>query len=210
MAFWKKQNESQTTGATETAKTSAIATSAASQSTAAVSNPVTTQFAAPQQAPVNKEDTQSPVGVIRTAIGLGTSIQGKLSFDSPVKIEGKVKGEIFSSKNLIVGKAAIVEAVVIAPSVTVLGQVLGEIRATERLEIKPEAIVAGVVFTPCLVVSEGSVFNAKVSMGLVAETQPSRQKLEKTSVQSGAERVPPLPPLTPSPEMKLPSGSQVH
>lgn len=103
-------------------------------------------------------------GKARSALGEGTIIQGKLSFDTPVRIDGKLSGEIFSSKVLIVGPAGLIDAKIEVAALIVLGSVKGDITATERVEIWTGATVEGKVRTSNLVIQEGSHFSGTSEM----------------------------------------------
>lgn len=98
-------------------------------------------------------------GKVRSALGEGTIVNGKLSFDAPVRIDGRLKGEIFSSKALIVGASGEIDANITVASLIVRGSVKGTIKATERIELLSGAELEGQVQTPILVVAEGSRFN---------------------------------------------------
>ena len=102
---------------------------------------------------------------VRSALGPGTVIQGKLSFDAPVSIDGKLGGEVFSSKALLVGKTGIVDAKVDVASLIVFGRVRGTVSAAERVEIRAGAVVEAEIVTPILVVEEGGVFNGSCQRG---------------------------------------------
>lgn len=103
-------------------------------------------------------------GKIRSALGPGTVIQGKLSFDTPVRIDGKLSGEVFSSRALIVGQTGRIDAQVQAASLIVMGSVNGSVKATERIEIWRGGQISGEISTPVLVVQEGSCFSVSCSM----------------------------------------------
>ena len=47
---------------------------------------------------------------LRSALGPGTVIRGKLSFDTPVRIDGKLSGEITSTSAVIVGPQGVLDA----------------------------------------------------------------------------------------------------
>lgn len=101
---------------------------------------------------------------LRTALGPGTIIQGKLSFDAPVKIDGKLSGEIFASKDLIVGKTGEVTADIHAATLIILGKVKGKIKASEGIEILSGAILEADITTPKLMIEEGAVFRGACQM----------------------------------------------
>lgn len=108
-------------------------------------------------------------GRTRSALSEGTVIQGKLSFDTPVRIDGKLSGEIFSSKVLIVGPTGKVDANLEVAALVVLGRVSGTITASERVELWSGAELQGVVRSPVLVIQEGGNFSGTSHM-LEAQT----------------------------------------
>ena len=154
MAFWGNQDDK---------KKSAFPASDSSPTAA------TTPF------PLPKSDSQSiPVqspaaplieeSRVRSALGPGTVIQGKLSFDAPVSIDGKLSGEIYSSKTLIVGKSGVIDAQVEVATLIVKGVVKGHIKASERIEIREGGQLLGDIVTPTLMIEEGCIFNGGCSM----------------------------------------------
>jgi cytoskeletal protein CcmA (bactofilin family) len=106
-------------------------------------------------------------GSVRAVLGPGTVIEGKLSFDNHVRIDGQLRGEIFSSKALIVGPGGNVDARIEVAALIVLGEVRGSILAHDRVEVYAPARLGGEVRTPVFVVEEGAVFNGKCQMGEV-------------------------------------------
>jgi len=104
-------------------------------------------------------------GKVRSALGSGTVIQGKLSFDTPVRIDGKLSGEIFSSNALIVGESGTIEAQVEAASLIILGKVKGTVKVTDRIELHAGGSLEGDVKAPTLVIHSGAQFNGNCAMG---------------------------------------------
>lgn len=104
-------------------------------------------------------------GKIRSALGPGTIIQGKLSFDTPVSIDGKLSGEVYSSKALIVGRQGVVEAKLLeVATLVVLGTVKGSVKASEGIELLKGGRIEGQVITPRLLVEEGAFFDGTCQM----------------------------------------------
>lgn len=113
----------------------------------------------------NPQDSlEKRYGKLRSALGPGTVIQGKLSFDTPVRIDGKLSGEIFSSKALIVGVPGSVEAQLDVQALVIMGHVKGNVRARERIELLAGGSIEGDVQTPALVIEEGASFNGTCTM----------------------------------------------
>lgn len=110
------------------------------------------------------ETSHSDSNPVRSALGAGTVIQGKLSFDTPVSIDGKLSGELFSSETVIIGKASIVDAQIEVRTLIVHGQVTGNIKATEKAIIHNGAILKGTLTTSSLVVEEGAILNCNFQM----------------------------------------------
>lgn len=123
-----------------------------------MSNPQPNRDLSPEEAMLER------YGKLRSALGPGTVIQGKLSFDTPVRIDGKLGGEIFSSKALIVGPQGVIDAKVEVAALIVMGRVTGTIRASERIEVMAGAKISGDISTPSLVIQEGAVLNVDCKM----------------------------------------------
>ena len=103
-------------------------------------------------------------GKVRSALGVGTLIQGKLSFDTPVRIDGKLSGEVFSSEALIVGPSGLVDAQLEVASLVVLGTLKGKVKATQQIEVYSGGKLEAEVITSSLKVEEGAHFSGKCSM----------------------------------------------
>ncbi len=97
-------------------------------------------------------------GNIRSALGSGTVIEGKMSFDTPVRIDGTIDGEIHSTSTLIVGEQAIVKAVMEVGSLIVLGQVTGNVVASDLIEIRRGGQLEGDIKSPRFVMEQGGFF----------------------------------------------------
>ena len=95
---------------------------------------------------------------IRSALGPGTVIEGKLRFDAPVRIDGNLIGEVTSSSMLVVGEQAVVKAIVSVGTLVVRGQVTGQVEAADKVEIKEGGILEANVKTKQLVIDEGGFF----------------------------------------------------
>ncbi|HCU23662.1 MAG TPA: hypothetical protein DF383_01495 [Deltaproteobacteria bacterium] len=100
-----------------------------------------------------------------TLLDKGAEFEGKLTFEGKVQINGKFRGEIFSSGTLLIGEGAEVEAKIEIDTIIIQGHVIGNILAKRRIEMHPPAVVKGDIVSPGLVVSEGAVFEGSCSMG---------------------------------------------
>lgn len=109
------------------------------------------------------------VGEISTLLGRGSEFEGKLTFEGTVRIDGKLKGEVFSDDVLIIGEGAYVEAEIDIGEVIIQGNVVGNIRATRGIEIHAPGRVKGDLTTPSLQIDKGVVFEGRSFMEAAAQ-----------------------------------------
>jgi cytoskeletal protein CcmA (bactofilin family) len=95
---------------------------------------------------------------IRTFLDPGTQVTGKLSFTTPTRIEGRLRGEVRASDLLVVARGGVLQGTVWPRSLIVAGEVRGQILGAERVEIQPGGRVAGLIETRSLIVAEGAMF----------------------------------------------------
>lgn len=110
--------------------------------------------------------------VRNAVIGPNIRIQGELSGDEDLVVEGRVEGKISVSKGLRVGPQAQVNAEVKAHHVTIAGRVVGNVTATEKVEILPSGILEGNIRSPKIAIAEGAQFKGSVDMGGKVQPEP--------------------------------------
>ena len=110
---------------------------------------------------------------VRAALGPGAVIQGKLSFDSPVRIDGTLVGEVTASSTLIVGEQGVVEARINVGSVVILGTVIGNVEAEDLVEIKAGGRLIGDVKSRRIVIEEKGHFQGRNTP--IRESSPETQ-----------------------------------
>ena len=113
---------------------------------------------------------------VRVSLGPDAEVTGKLSFATPTRIEGKLKGELRASDLLVIGPQAVVQANVHAEKLVVLGEVRGQVQGAARIEICAGGRLYGDIETKCLVVQEGATFEGRSKMGheLGVAAEPDR------------------------------------
>jgi cytoskeletal protein CcmA (bactofilin family) len=107
---------------------------------------------------------------VRVSLGPDAEVTGKLSFATPTRIEGKLKGEVRATDLLVIGAQATVQAAVHAEKLVVLGEVRGEVQGASRVEICSGGRLFGDVETKSLVVQDGATFEGRCKMGHVPAT----------------------------------------
>jgi cytoskeletal protein CcmA (bactofilin family) len=141
---------------------------------------------------------ESMVGEINTLLGRGSEFEGKLTFEGTVRIDGTLRGEVFSDDVLIVGEGARVEAEIDVGEIIVQGQVMGNIRAKRSIELLTPGRVKGDLTTPSLQIDKGVIFEGRCFMEGVSERASAgtsmaaaRKQQAEIIMEAGA---PPPPP----------------
>ena len=101
---------------------------------------------------------------IDTILAEDIDFEGQLTFQKPLMIKGKFKGDINSKSALHVGEKAYVEATVEAGLVSSRGRIKGDIVGHSRVELFSTAQVDGDICTPDLVAESGCKFNGMCNM----------------------------------------------
>ncbi len=105
-------------------------------------------------------DTQQLNGLIDR----GCTLEGKLTFDGAVQINGNFQGEILSDGTLVVGNEAQIEGRINVHAVIVEGNISGTIEAKGRIEMRRGSRVVAEVATPSFVIDEGAIFHGQCRM----------------------------------------------
>ena len=124
---------------------------------------------------------------LKSALSSGTIIEGKFKFDSPVRIDGTLMGEVQASSLLIVGGDASVDAKVKVGSLVVLGVVKGNIEADELVEVKRGGILEGDVKCARFAIEEGGWFQGKVTPTSEPKPRALAKKVEKIAEPAAAD-----------------------
>jgi len=100
---------------------------------------------------------------INAFLGVGTTYEGKLSFQGSVRIDGNFHGEIESEGTLIVGKDAHVQGTFRVGQLVLSGRMQGEVIASARVVLNRQAYFKGSLGTPILVVEEGATLQGRIN-----------------------------------------------
>ena len=122
------------------------------------------------QAPARRE---GQAGEITTLLGRGAIFEGKLTFEGTVRVDGTLKGEVFSDDVLVVGEGATVEAEVDVGELIIKGTVVGNVRAKRSIEVHAPAVVRGDLHTPSLQIDKGATFEGRCFMEGLAPGKPA-------------------------------------
>ncbi len=99
-----------------------------------------------------------------TIIGSSIVIDGEISGDEDLVIQGTVKGKISLKESLFVESSGVVEADIEVQNVDVAGRVTGNIGATDKVELKSDCRVVGDIRAPRILIADGASFKGNVDM----------------------------------------------
>jgi DNA gyrase/topoisomerase IV subunit A len=114
-------------------------------------------------------ENSSPAG--KCTLSSGVEIEGSITFQKELLIDGKVRGQINSDGVLTIGENADIRGEIKTKSATVHGKVYGNI-TTERCELKSKCTLQGDLKAARLIIEEGATFIGR-SLDPLASTAES-------------------------------------
>ncbi|MGB0647094.1 MAG: bactofilin family protein [Bradymonadia bacterium] len=99
-----------------------------------------------------------------TTIGTSFVIEGEITSEDNIVVQGTVKGKVSTTKPVFVENSATLEADVSADSVEISGQVTGNVSASTRVELKSDAKMVGDVQSPRILIADGALFKGNIDM----------------------------------------------
>ncbi|MCD4669945.1 MAG: polymer-forming cytoskeletal protein [Actinomycetia bacterium] len=121
-----------------------------------------------------------------TIVAEGVTIEGKINSPGSTRIDGTVKGELISDKEIIIGKEGKVNANVQTRNAVIAGTFNGEMNATGEVEISSTGKFIGSLIQKdaLLTITKGGLFKGEsiISQGnSIPKTNNSKQILEEKS-----------------------------
>ena len=104
-------------------------------------------------------------GSMNTIIGGKSQLEGSFDIVGSIKVEGKLKGSLRATEQLVVGQGASVMADIEVREAIIGGQFTGTINAGDRVELESTARVQADLKTTHLVIHEGAVFHGNIQSG---------------------------------------------
>ncbi len=103
----------------------------------------------------------SEANTTRSHLSADVEIEGSITFQTDLTIDGKVKGDITSTGVLTLGENAEISGNIRTKSATIHGRVQGNVTVDERCELKGRAQLIGDLKTARLSIEEGATFVGK-------------------------------------------------
>lgn len=119
-------------------------------------------------------------------IGAGTIIEGDVTTNGDIRIDGSLKGSVTVKGKLVIGVSGSIDGEAICQNADVSGTLKGKIAVTELLSLKASAKLTGDIITNKIAVEPGAMFSGSCSMGGVikdikGERTEKQQLTEKTA-----------------------------
>jgi cytoskeletal protein CcmA (bactofilin family) len=114
----------------------------------------------PLEAAQDKRD-----GLRRFTMGPNDSLEGKLTYEGHVHVDGRAEGELHVTGNIDVASGAKVKALLEASNVTIKGEVEGALNARDKLILGKNAKLSGDISVRRLQIEDGASLNGHVRMG---------------------------------------------
>jgi cytoskeletal protein CcmA (bactofilin family) len=136
----------------------------------------------------------------RAVIGPSLDLQGELSGNEDLLIEGRVQGRIQLPQNAVtIGAKGRVSAQVLARLISIEGEVDGNLVAEELIMLKKSARVRGDLVAPRVVIEDGARFKGTIDMEPAKPSQAAGPRPLAASSDAAAAAAKSAPPAVPAP-----------
>ena len=112
-------------------------------------------------------------------IGKGTVVEGNVSTESSIRIDGKIKGSLTCKNTLTIGENGEIEGDVKAVNAIIGGRVKVKVIIQEKLVLESKSSLNGELKAKKLIIDEGATFDGTSNM--VTE-KPSSQPVQETFI----------------------------
>lgn len=108
----------------------------------------------------NNNSSNEDVSILST----GVKIEGKISSEGNVRIDGSVIGSVVVNGNLTLGDKSVINGEIEARNITINGKLEGKISSSEKLVLEKNSSVTADVRAKILVIEEGALFEGRTNM----------------------------------------------
>src|SRR4029077_16880827 len=114
------------------------------------------QEAVAESTPIEAAQDKKGDGQRKFTMGPNDSLEGKLTYDGHVHLDGRAEGELRVSGNIEVASGAKVKALLEASNVTIKGDVEGALNARDKLVLGKNAKLSGDISARRLQIEDGA------------------------------------------------------
>src|SRR5207244_1352554 len=111
-----------------------------------------------------RQNNEARPNMANTVIAQGITIEGELTSDEEVTIQGTLRGKLHAKDSVSVESGSVVEADIVATSLSIGGQITGNVTATERVDLAAGGRLIGDVKAARLTIADGASFKGNVDM----------------------------------------------
>jgi cytoskeletal protein CcmA (bactofilin family) len=102
-------------------------------------------------------------------VGAGTLIEGDITTNGDMRIDGSLTGSINVKGKLVVGPSGSIEGEIICQNADISGTIKGKIGVAELLSLKSSSKLTGDIITNKIAIEPGATFSGSCSMGGVVK-----------------------------------------
>lgn len=126
-----------------------------------------------------KSSSSEGVSAELNFIGKGTVIEGNVSTESSLRIDGKIKGSLICKSTLTIGENGLIEGDVEANNAIIGGKIKGKVIVKEKLVLESKSSLQGELRAKKLIIDEGAIFDGTSDMGLGSGSNSEQNTLLK-------------------------------
>jgi len=116
-----------------------------------------------------------------TIISSGVKIEGTVTTNGNIRVDGEIKGDIISENNITVGESGSVNGKINASVISIGGTVTGSLEAKEKLTLTSRGKINGDIIVKAFVIEDGGLFNGNCRMGVaVVSTKDTGESKQGT------------------------------
>ncbi len=115
-------------------------------------------------------------GDLNTIIGKGARLQGTLTVENGIRIDGIIKGNVSTNDSLVIGKQGEIDGDLTAKNAVIGGKVVGKINVSGKVVLESRAIFHGEMKASRLVIDDGAIFDGQCKMKNTVEIGSDAKK----------------------------------
>jgi cytoskeletal protein CcmA (bactofilin family) len=128
-----------------------------------------------------------------------STFEGVIHSNEPLRLDGRVKGEIHCKDSVVIGESARIEATIRAEVVAVAGEVRGEVYAARKITLGATARMVGNLTTPAIAIEEGAELVGRAQIGKPPAKSALQPAPNAAPLEPPRENPPAKPSITPAP-----------
>lgn len=121
----------------------------------------------------SNSNTDPSMTISASIIGAGNIITGDIESNGDIRVDGTIKGNVYSKAKVLVGPSGLIEGNMHSSEADISGTILGNINTKGLLVLKGNASVSGDIHTAKLLIEPTVSFNGQCHMGAnIVELKP--------------------------------------